>query len=481
MYRKIIILFLLVLVLPLLSFGQTPKKSLSKVSFDFIDADVRNVLRLLTEISGKNLIIAEDVKGKVTMKLDNITWEEALDAVVKNGDLVKVEEENLIRVITTKKFEDERLKEGKRKDELFNEKLLRSKLGIDLISKEIKLKYASADEVKRWISGETTSQAGAVTPGGPTNRPPSSTPGATPAAISERTRGLLSESGVVTTVPWNTRVITIKDTKENIEDIERRLKALDVAPAQVQIEARIVEANSNFSRDLGIKWAARLQTTIRSASSPVLSDKNVALGAIGAQPPSITSPTPGLLPAQSAGTVGVLVGTSLDSNYLYAELSAMEREGMGKIISSPKVVTSNYKEAKISAGFDIPYPTAGQYGTNTEFRKAELELKVTPQVIGDEIKLEISAKKNEPGTGNPPSIRTREITAKEIIIKDGETVVLGGIYDKTENTTETGVPFLRSLPIIGWLFKNQQKVDNRTELLIFVTPRVIRNLYKEED
>ncbi len=472
MNKRIVVLAIMILLLPLIAVGQVAKKPPSAVSFDFMDADVRNVLRLLAQISAKNIVIADDVKGKVTLHLDNVPWEDAFGLVLKTGDLVKVDEDHVIRVLTIKKYEEDKAKENRKKEELFKEKLERLRLGIDLVSREIVLKYASADEVKKWITGETTTFVSAgPTSTGPVNRPAPAPAvvASAPGGITERSRGLLSDFGVVTTVPWNNRIITIKDVRENIEEIVRRLKELDVAPAQVQIEARIVEASTTFSRDLGVKWSANLTTTVKNTNPPILRDKDITVT------PSVTAPA-----TAAVGTVGILIGSPTDSNFLSAELSAMEQQGRGKIISSPKVITSNFKEAKINAGREVPYSTAGQYGTNVEFKKAELELRVIPQVIGDQIKLEISAKKNEPGVGSPPPIITREITTKEVIIRDGETVVLGGIYDRTENSAETGVPFLRSIPLIGWLFKQQTKVDDKTELLIFVTPRILKNLYSRE-
>ncbi|MCX8021404.1 MAG: type IV pilus secretin PilQ [Syntrophorhabdaceae bacterium] len=474
MNKKIFILLLLIIMVPGSLFGQAPKKQISRVSFDFIDADIRNVLRLLTDIAGKNIVISDDVKGKVTMKLDNITWDEALNAVIKSSDLIRVDEENIIRIITLKKFEEEQLKLSKKKEELLKERLERLKQGIDLVSREIRLKYANAEEVRKWIVGETAALSLPVVPTGAQTRPgvPAATPvtGATPGTTVQQ-RGLLSEYGIVTVVPWNNRVITVKDIKENVEEIERRLKALDVAPEQVQIEARIVDANTDFVRNLGVKWSARFKATISNTTTPVISDKDIAVS------PSVTAPV-----TSAIGTVGVLIGSSADSNYLEAELSAMEKEGTGRIIASPKIITSNNREARINKGYEVPYQTSGMYGTNVEYKKAELELRVVPQVIGDEIKLEISAKKNEPdfAGGTPPPIITREITTKEVIIKDGETVVIGGIYDKTEQVAQTGVPFFRNIPFVGWLFKREEKRDAKAELLIFVTPRIIKNLYREE-
>ncbi len=469
-------LFSVIILMPIACFGQLATKPVPKVSFDFVDADVRNVLRILTDISGKNLVVADDVKGKVTMKLDNISWIEAMDVVVKSSELVMLEDENIIRIITSKRFEDEKLRDSKRRDELNKEKLERLKLGLDLVSKEIKLRYASADEVKRWISGETGALAFiGMTSGMPLNRPAPSAPGASiasgPAPAIQTPRGLLSEYGVVTIVPWNNRVITVKDIRENVEEIEKRLKELDVAPQQVQIEARFVEASTTFSRDLGVQWNAQLRATVSHSTKPIISDKDISIA------PSVNLPA-----TTPTGTLGVLIGSVTDSNYLDAVLSASEQQGKVTVISSPKVITSNYKEAKINSGREVPYQTSGQYGTNTEFKKAELELKVTPQVIGEEIKLEIAAKNDEPDTSFPPPfpIITREITTKEVIIKDGETLVIGGVYNKNQSGSELGVPFLRNIPVLGWLFRRQTKTDNKTELLIFITPRIVKNLYREE-
>jgi type IV pilus assembly protein PilQ len=233
MCKNIITLLLVILIVPILSFAQVNKKPAAKVSFDFMDADIRNVLRVLTDISGKNIVISDDVKGKITIKLDNVTWDEAMDIVVKNNDLAKVEEENIIRIVSSKKFLDEKDKERKERIEFLKEKEMKQKLEEDFIQETIFLNYVDVAEVEKVIRGDET----------------------------RKIKGLLSANGTITPVKWTNSLI-IKDTRDSVDEVKKRIKEHDIKPAQVQIEARIVQAGSEFIRDLGVQWGARYKSTI---------------------------------------------------------------------------------------------------------------------------------------------------------------------------------------------------------------------------
>lgn len=476
MSKKVIIqIFIIICIIPLLCFAQASKKTTPRVSFDFIDADVRNVLRALTEVSGKNIVISDDVKGKVTMRLENIPWDDAFDIIIKNNDLAQIEEENLIRVVTSKKFDEERKKKQTIRDEFRKEKLERQRLGEELVTETVYLSYANPADVEKMLRGDAAGGAGA------------------------QRRGFLSEFGTITQVSWNNALI-IKDTKENIANIIKVIKEHDVKPEQIQIDCRIVQASSDFSKEIGIQWGQRY------TGSSLLGSKSIEI--TGAKDPGASSAaasytaTTGLvalrgtaqypynvnLPAAvgkgSGGTLGIFIGSVTDSFMLDIQLSALESEGKGKILSSPKVITSDNKKATITQGKSIPYQTVSQSGTQTQFAEATLGLEVTPTVTKDGyIKLDVIAKKDSADFINTsagvPTIDKKQATTM-LYVKDGETAVIGGIYEREENEGEAGVPVLKNIPLFGWMFKKTTQKDTRTELLIFITPRILKNVYREE-
>ncbi|OPY80916.1 MAG: Type IV pilus biogenesis and competence protein PilQ precursor [Syntrophorhabdus sp. PtaU1.Bin058] len=477
MSKKVILLiFIIICIIPLLCFAQASKKTTPRVSFDFIDADVRNVLRALTEVSGKNIVISDDVKGKVTMRLENIPWDDAFEIVIKNNDLAQIEEENLIRVVTSKKFEEERKKKQVIRDEFRKEKLERQRLGEELVTETVYLSYANPADVEKMLRGDAA--------GG---------------AAGAQRRGFLSEFGTITQVSWNNALI-IKDTKENVANIIKVIKEHDVKPNQIQIDCRIVQASSDFSKEIGIQWGQRY------TGSSLLGGKSLEI--TGAKDPGASSAaasytaTTGLvalrgtstypynvnLPAAvgkgSGGTLGIFIGSVTDSFMLDIQLSALESEGKGKILSSPKVITSDNKKATITQGKSIPYQTVSQSGTQTQFAEATLGLEVTPTVTKDGyIKLDVIAKKDSADFINTsagvPTIDKKQATTM-LYVKDGETAVIGGIYEREENEGESGVPVLKNIPLFGWMFKKTTQKDTRTELLIFITPRILKNVYREE-
>jgi type IV pilus assembly protein PilQ len=469
MSKKIMILsFLFLFVIPLLSFSQNVKKTTPKVSFDYIDADVKNVIRSLSEISGKNVVISEAVKGKVTMKLEDVYWDEALDIVTSTSGLKKVESDNIIKVMTAKEFDDERKSKDTERDVFRKERLDRQRLGEEFITETIYLNYTTPSEVEKMLRASGAGSTGAAGGG----------------------RGFLSEFGSITQVAWNNALI-IRDTKEKIADIVNIVKEHDRKPNQIQIDCKIVQATSNFSKELGIQWGASYSQT-----SKMLGNKEVTLtgaqtgtgsGASGSRagttiPYSVNLPA--AIGAGSGGVLGMFIGSASDSTLLDIQLSALEAEGKGRILSNPKVVTSDNKKAIIQQGKSIPYKTVSTTGTQTQFAEAVLGLEVTPTVTNDGyIKLEILAKKDQADFINQsegvPTIDKKQATTL-LYVRDGETAVIGGIYERAENDGESGLPGLRNIPLLGWLFKKSTKSDAKTELLIFITPRILKNMYKDE-
>ena len=509
--KKVLVLLLLVVFLaPSVAIGQAAKQATQRVSFDFMDADIRNVLRVLSELGTKNIVVAEDVKGKVTIKLENVPLEEAFDVILKNNDLAKIEEENVTRIVTVKKLNDERDRETKQRLDFLKEKEARDKAEEEFVTETVFVNYADVADVAKMIKGEAVSTS---LPGSSNTIPGASPPPAAPATGTSTTasKGLLTPNGVVTVVPWNSALI-VHDRKDTVAAVVKLIKEHDVPPVQVQIEARIVQATSTFSKELGVAWGMNAggsllgkplnvsgqQTVTTSGSSssssssgtssvtatPVVGNYGLRGGNI-AFPYAVNLQAPDVA-AGSGGALGLFLGGVNDSFQLDVVLSALEANGKGKIISNPKVITSENRPAKISQGTQIPYQSSsGNLGTNIQFISADLSLEVTPHVVKDgNIRLTITAKKDQPDfdprfTAGAPGIDTKEAST-ELLIRDGQTVVIGGIYEVTKNDNTNGIPLLQSIPLLGWLFKNNVKTDNKTELLVFVTPTILKNLYAEQ-
>ena len=264
MCKNIITLLLVILIVPFFSFAQVNKKPVTKVSFDFMDADIRNVLRVLTDISGKNIVLSDDVKGKITIKLDNVSWDDAMDIVVRNNDLAKIEEENIIRIVSSKKFLDEKDKDRKERLEFLKEKEMKQRLEEDFIQETVFLNYVDVSEVEKVIRGDEA----------------------------RKIKGLLSPNGTVTPVKWTNSLI-VKDTRENVDEVKKRIKEHDLKPAQVQIEARIVQAGSEFIRDLGVQWGARYKSTIAGKDVELTGGRTGSASISGGSGTSTGNPTVG--------------------------------------------------------------------------------------------------------------------------------------------------------------------------------------------
>ncbi|MDD3846929.1 MAG: type IV pilus secretin PilQ [Syntrophorhabdaceae bacterium] len=478
----VVLFFLLLLIIPLLCFSQSARRpsSASKVSFDFMDADVRNVVRILAEVAGKNIVISDAVKGKITMKLDNVYWDEALELVVETGGLRKIEADKIIRVVTVKEYDDEIKRKMGERESFRKDRLERQKMGEEFVTETIYLSYVSPSDMEKMLKGGSDA----------------ATPGA-------QKKGFVSEFGTITQVHWNNALI-IRDTRENVANMIRIIKEHDTKPNQIQIDCKIVQATTNFSRELGIQWGVRSDQT-----SKLLGNKEVMISGgrsfssateegsgtmvattnlIGFRSNGYVIPynlnLPAAVGAGSGGTLGFFIGSATDAFQLDVQLSALEDEGRGRILSNPKVITSDNKKAIIQQGKSIPYKTYSQSGTQTQFAEAVLGLEVTPSVTKDGyIRLEILAKKDQADFVNTsegvPTIDKKQASTL-LYVKDGETAVIGGIYEREEGSSENGIPGLKNIPLLGWLFKKEAKLDDRTELLIFITPRVVKNVYRNE-
>ncbi len=407
-----------------------PKYTGKKISLDFQDAEIINVIRLLADVSHLNFVMGEDVKGKISLKLSNVPWDQALDIILEMNSLGKVQQGNIIRITTLANLANQRDEMARVKETEVN--------SADLLTRVIYVNYGKAAEAEALL------------------------------------KKLLSPRGEIM-VDKRTNAIIVKDIEENLEQIEHLAKKLDTKTPQVLIEARIAEVKPSFKKSLGVQWGADLKTT---QGGNILGLGNAASGS------AFNAPTPDFavnLPASdNLGGVGFTFGRFTQSPFaLDLRLSAGEVQETTRIVSTPKIMVLDNHEALIEQGESIPFQTSsGNDGTKTQFIDANMTLKVTPHISPDGgILLDVLLTKNEPAltteAGAPgPRIFKKEITTK-ILLMDGETVVIGGIYESKSSETESGIPWFKDLPIIGWLFKNESTSKSISELLVFITPTIM--------
>ena len=428
-----------------------------RLTLNFQDIETRAVLQLLAETSGQNLVINDTVQGNVTLRLQNVPWDQAFDVVLETKGLDKRQEGNVIRVGPASEIAARERALAAARKELSEVSPLRTEY--------LQVNYAKSSDlatlIKSGKGGSLLSERGHV-------------------ALDERTNTLL-----------------LQDTAERLADIRRLVATLDIPVRQVLIEARIVVVNDDFSRDLGVRFGTSVAFS-RGGSN--------AIGGVAAGPltsstgTNIISPYPGVAPKvvgvdagaaanrymvnlPVANPAGKIAMTLIDSDYIVdLELSAAQAEGRGEIISSPRVITANQKEASIEQGVEIPYQESSSSGaTTTQFKKAVLSLKVTPQITPDNrVILDLSISKDSVGAqvasatgGFVPSIDTRQIIT-QVLVNDGQTVVLGGILETERRDSVQKVPLLGDIPVLGRLFKSTSQVNNKDELLIFVTPKILK-------
>ena len=430
-----------------------------RLTLNFQDIETRAVLQLLADASGQNIVVSDTVTGNVTLRLQSVPWDQALDIVLKTKGLDKRRQDNVIIVAPSAELATQEKAELAARKDLQELAPLRSEY--------LQVNYAKAGSLAELIK----SQGGSLLSGRGS------------VAVDERTNTLL-----------------LQDTADRLADIRRLVGTLDIPVRQVLIEARIIVVNDSFKRDLGVRAgytgsrtngpdgtfvtsgsAEATGTALDSALDNLSSGSNspyplaVAGGSSAPQRYNVN------LPVQSpAGRIAFML---LGSDYIVdLELSAAQAEGRGEIISSPRVITANQKEASIEQGVEIPYQESSSSGATTiSFKKAVLALKVTPQITPDNrIILDLNVKKDSVGqvvvtSGgvNVPSIDTREIST-QVLVNDGQTVVLGGILETTRRDTETKVPYIGDIPVLGRLFKTTSKQNDKAELLIFVTPKILR-------
>jgi len=414
------------------------KKTHSEFSMEFRDAEIKDVLRAVGQAANLNMIVSDAVSGKVSLSIKNVDIWNALESILKTKGLTYVRDANMVRILSLAEVRDN-----------------------DMETRVFPLGHASSQDVLPIVTG------------------------------------VKSEKARISVDNWMNALV-VRDLSLNIDQMARLLKSLDVKMPQVLIEAKIVEVSSNYARELGVQWGGQYSGTNGKGTTVVTGG---ASGSSGSSSSQIGSTTffpltgdiglsgnayavnlPAAVGSGSGGAIGISFGKLGGALSLDLQLSAMQTTGNGKILSSPKVMTMNNKEAKISSGIDIPVRvlTTTTAGTTAQVQiiSTSLMLSTTPTIAQDgRITLAIKVEKSEPDfsrqVDNIPTITKRNANS-ELVVNDGETVVLGGILTKSEGESESAVPFLSKIPVLGWLFKKKSKFENQDELMIFITPTIVK-------
>ncbi len=417
-----------------------------RLSLDFQDIEVRAALKIIAEFTNQNIVASDSVTGNITLHLKNVPWDEALDIILTTKGLDMRRRGNVILVAPAEEIaarEKFDMETQKKQEEL-----------APLVSESIQVNYAKAADIAALFRKKEDGR-GSI-------------------AIDERTNRIL-----------------ITDTYENVQKMRAQVAELDVPVRQVMIESRIVIANNDFSRNLGARFG--ITAVGKNGSNGIIGSTGSAAGTdamVGSALENIQGGGDALpvnMPALGdrynvnlpvINPAGQFALALLGKDYLLdLELSALQMEGRGEVLSNPRVITSNRSEALIEQGVEIPYQQATSSGaTSVSFKKAVLSLKVVPQITPDDrIIMDLNVTKDSVGQvfNGVPSINSREVKT-QVLVRDGDTVVLGGIYEQTRSKQVDSVPLLGDLPVIGALFRQTRKVDDKAELLIFITPKIIR-------
>jgi type IV pilus assembly protein PilQ len=421
-----------------------------KLSLNFQDIEVRSVLQLLADFTGLNMVVSDSVNGRITLRLKNVPWDQALDIILKTKGLSKRQNGNVILVAPTEEIaarEKLDLESQKQVEEL-----------APLHSELIQVNYAKAEDLANLLKSEENQ--------------------------------LLSERGNVT-IDSRTNTLLVQDTATKLNEIRALVEKLDIPVRQVLVESRVVIANDDFARDIGVRFGFNRENSIGGNASLLTAGglPGHTSGTFGFAPGIENAAGSGAealmvnLPQQLApgrgGAVNFLLGT-VGSYLLQLELTAMQQEGRGEIVSSPRVITSDQNKAVIKQGIEIPYQQATSSGaTSVSFKEAVLKLEVTPHITPDDrIIMDLLVSKDDADftravLGVPP-LNKREVQTR-VLVDNGETVVLGGVFERDRKEAEEKVPFFGDLPVIGYAFKETLKTDRKKELLIFITPKVIKD------
>ena len=413
--------------------GEEENFSGRAISLNFQDISVRTVLQIVADYNGFNLVTSDTVVGNITLRLDGVPWDQALDIILKVKGLDKRMEGNILMVAPSDELAAREARDLQAQQQV--EELA------PLYSEYVQVNYAKAAEFAALIKNEDNS--------------------------------ILSLRGSVS-VDERTNTLLIRDTATSIDDIKRMVSVLDIPVRQVIIESRMVTVKDNINEELGIRWGVTDTGSDSSTSGSLSGAESAGNGII----PSLSDRLNVNLPVASpAGSIAFQVARLADGTILDLELSAMEKENKGEIIASPRITTANQKEAYIEQGVEIPYQEAASSGaTSTQFKKAVLSLTVTPHITPDDrIILDLVVTQDtvsDVSNGTAPAIDTQRI-GTQVLVNNGETIVLGGIYQQQIISSVSKVPVLGDIPYFGWMFRNSSNFNEKKELLIFVTPRIV--------
>ncbi|MDI3274400.1 type IV pilus secretin PilQ [Pseudomonas sp. MDT1-16] len=410
-----------------------------KLSLNFQDIDVRSVLQLIADFTNLNLVASDTVQGGITLRLQNVPWDQALDLVLKTKGLDKRKIGNVLLVAPADEIAARERQELESQKQIADLAPLRREL--------LQVNYAKAADIAKLFQSVTSAEAKADERGSIT--------------VDERTNNIIAYQ-----------------TQDRLDELRRIVAQLDIPVRQVMIEARIVEANVDYDKSLGVRWGGSLQNKGNWNASGVSNGAN-ASSTIGT-PGSTSTNSPFVDLGAASNTSGLGIAFITDNVLLDLELTAMEKTGNGEIVSQPKVVTSDKETAKILKGTEIPYQEASSSGaTSVSFKEASLSLEVTPQITPDNrIIMEVKVTKDEPDYLNKvqdvPPIKKNEVNAK-VLVNDGETIVIGGVFSNTQSKVVDKVPFLGDVPYLGRLFRRDVVSEKKSELLVFLTPRIMNN------
>ena len=394
-----------------------------KLSLNFQDIDVRSVLQILADVTDLNLVVSDSVQGNITLRLQDVPWDQALDLVLQAKGLDKRKVGNVLWVGPTDEISLRERQEIEAQQQFAELAPLRREL--------IQVNYAKAAQMAalfQSVNNDQDDRRGSV-------------------VVDERSNSIIAYQ-----------------TQEQLDELRRIVTQLDLPLRQVMIEARIVEVNVDYSKNLGVRWGGGLATGSGNWTATGKEGVGSLFVDLGV----------------NASTSGIGVGFFSNHAILDLQLSAMEKTGNGEVISQPKVVTSDKETAKISKGAEIPYQEASSSGsTSTSFKEAALSLEVTPQITPDNrIVVDVKVTKDEPDFANAlnsvPPIKKNEVNAN-VLVADGETIVIGGVFSNTQTKAVDKVPVLGDLPFLGRVFRRDYVQDQKSELLVFITPRIMNN------
>ncbi|MGK3626625.1 type IV pilus secretin PilQ, partial [Acinetobacter sp. A11] len=459
------------------SLYKTPNYSGNKLSLDFQDIEVRRVLQLLADFTGINMVAADSVQGNITLRLKDVPWDQALDIILKTKNLDKRRNGNVIWIAPVAeliKAEEEEAKAVAQSVKL-----------APLQTEYIQLKYAQAQDIMSLITqGSNNSNGMQRTSDGGNSTSTNLNTGVD--SLGNNVGSLLSPRGTITQDD-RTNTLIINDTAQSIDQIRKMIDLLDVQVKQVMVEARIVRASTSFTKELGVKWGI-LSQGVNSNNNLLVGGSDTTLwnlrepdddGKYTIERPDNLNVDLGVTNPAGSIAFGLI---SMSDFMLDLELSALQADGYGEVISTPKVMTADKQPAKVATGQQVPYQTttnsAAGATASTSFKDALLSLDVTPNITPDgkiQMKLDISKDSVSGAAPNGELILNKNNIKTNVLVNNGETVILGGVFEQTTLNSQTKVPFFGDLPGIGRLFRKDQKSDDKQELLIFVTPRIVND------